>query len=95
MDLKVLRILFDDGAISSAEAVRVPFGKGWYLTCKKNNGDIVHVGTTREPGKPKLFRSLDAVASASTEIGFSELLVHVKEQKKEGGSTEDFKLEVQ
>ncbi len=92
MDIKALKILFDDKSLISAEAVRAPMENGWVLHFERRNGDITMIGTTREPAKAKIFRSLDAAASAVSEIGFIGFKVRLKEVVADVEAPEHFKL---
>jgi hypothetical protein len=92
MDIKALKILFDDKSLISVEAVRAPLEKGWILHFERRNGAITMIGTTREPEKAKIFRSLDAAASAVSEIGFVDFKIRLKEVVADVEAPKHFKL---
>ncbi|MCG8381736.1 MAG: hypothetical protein MJA28_05880 [Gammaproteobacteria bacterium] len=94
MDLKSLKVLFSDGGLTAAVAVKAPFEqKGWLLHFQRRNGGVAVIGTVREPEAGKVFRSLDAVASAAADVGFSQVLVKLTE--REEIDPDDFELKAQ
>ena len=80
MDLRSLRVIFDDGGLHTAEASRVDGTRKakWRLMFTRRNGERIAIGTTRAPDETKEFSSLDAVAVAAEEIGFTKFEVILK-----------------
>ena len=96
MDLRSLKILFEDGGLSAAEAVKdTDNGRAiWLLRFRRRNGDVAVIGTAKQPETAKIFRSLDAVQSAAEEVGFEGFSANwVKSEKVQ--KPEDFELKRQ
>ncbi len=84
MDLRSLKVLFSDGGLNAAIAMKAsPEKKGWLLHFQRRSGGVTAIGTVREPEIAKIFRSLDAVASAAADVGFTQVLVKFTEGKEE------------
>ena len=96
MDLKSLKVLFDDDSLKRAVAMRAPLQKkGWLLHFERRAGGLAVMGTVRDPGSGKVFRSLDAAATAAAEVGFAELQVKIIDKQAEGINPDNFELKAQ
>jgi len=96
MDLRSLKILFNDGGLTTAVVVKAPFEqKGWLLHFQRRSGGVAVIGTVRDPETAKIFRSLDAAASAAQDIGFPQVVVKLTEKEHEGINPDDFELRAQ
>lgn len=96
MDLKSLKVLFDDDSLKRAVAMRAPLqSKGWLLHFERRAGGLAVMGTVRDPETGKIFRSLDAAATAASDVGFAELQVKISDKKQEGIDPDDFELKAQ
>lgn len=96
MDLKSLKVLFADGSLKKAVAIRTPLQKkGWSLHFERRAGCLATMGTVRDPEAAKIFRSLDAVATAARDVGFVELQVKISEKEQEEIDFDDFELKTQ
>lgn len=95
MDLKSLKVLFEDDSLKRAVAMRAPLQKGWLLHFERRAGGLAVMGTVRDPGSGKVFRSLDAAATAAADIGFAELQVKIIDKQTEGIDPDGFELKAQ
>ena len=84
MDLRSLRVIFDDGGLHSAEASKIDSTTKtkWKLMFTRRNGEKISIGTARLPDETKEFSSLDAVAVAAEEIGFTKFEIALKKEGK-------------
>ena len=74
---KELKLLFDAGALTEAFVYREPLSKGWVIYFsgkKKEEGYILE----KKRGGQRVFKTLDAAASMSSEIGFRSIKVNVE-----------------
>lgn len=75
MEIKILKQLFAEGVIISAEIIPVgDNNKGWIMVIQKASGGAVTVFKSSQKIK-KVYKSVQGALSDAKEIGFKEAIV--------------------
>ena len=76
MELKELKVIFDNGGLKSVTIKRAPLMQGYILIAVNANKDV-HVMTSQreESNVPRAFKTIDAAVSNAQKIGFQKVTV--------------------
>ncbi|QUM76526.1 plasmid replication protein RepB [Moritella sp. 24] len=76
MELKELKVLFDNGGLKSVIIKRAPLMNGYILIVKTANNNV-HVMTSQreESNTPRAFKSIDAAAANAQKVGFKQISI--------------------
>lgn len=76
MELKELKILFDNGGLKAVTVKRAPLMNGYILIAETMNKNM-HVMTSQreESNTPRAFKSIDAAAANAQKIGFKQISI--------------------
>lgn len=76
MELKELKVLFDNGALKTATVKRAPLMNGYILIAETVNKNV-HVMTSQreESNTPRAFKTIDAAAANAQKIGFKKISI--------------------
>ena len=76
MELKELKVLFDNGGLKTVTIKRAPLMNGYILIVKTVNKNV-HVMTSQreESNTPRAFKTIDAAAANAQKIGFMKISI--------------------
>lgn len=76
MELKELKVLFDNGGLKAVTIKRAPLMNGYILIVKTVNKNV-HVMTSQreESNIPRGFKTIDAAAANAQKIGFKKISI--------------------
>ncbi|NQZ51937.1 MAG: plasmid replication protein RepB [Moritella sp.] len=76
MELKELKVLFDNGGLKTVTIKRAPLMNGYILIVKTVNKNV-HVMTSQreESNTPRAFKTIDAAAANAQKIGFKKISI--------------------
>ncbi|NQZ91797.1 MAG: plasmid replication protein RepB [Moritella sp.] len=76
MELKELKVLFDNGGLKTVTIKRAPLMNGYILIVKTVNKNV-HVMTSQreESNIPRAFKTIDAAAVNAQKIGFKKISI--------------------
>lgn len=76
MELKELKIIFDNGGLKSATIKKAPLMNGYILIIETTNKNVHVMTAQREDSNiPRAFKSIDAAISSAKKIGFQRITV--------------------
>lgn len=67
-------MLFSEGVLAKAQAVRNPMGAGYVLELFRSSAQTVPESMQTDKGKTRVFKTADAVLKTAHDIGFQEVL---------------------
>jgi len=76
LELKELKVLFDNGGLKTVTVKRAPLMDGYILIAETVNKNV-HVMTSQreESNIPRSFKTIDAAAANARKIGFKKISV--------------------
>ena len=76
MELKELKVIFDNGGLKTVTIKRAPLMNGYILIVKTVNKNV-HVMTSQreESNTPRAFKTIDAAAANAQKIGFKKISI--------------------
>ena len=76
MELKELKVIFENGGLKSVTIKRAPLMQGFILFAVNANKEV-HVMTSQreESNVPRAFKTIDAAVSNAQKIGFQKVTV--------------------
>lgn len=76
LEIKALKVLFDNGGLKSVTIKRAPLMDGYILIANTTNKNV-HVMTSQreESNTPRAFKSIDAAAANAQKIGFKKISI--------------------
>lgn len=75
MELKELKILFDNGVLKRPIITRNVMGEGYIVNVDAKNNNHYCISGQRTKGEPRVFKSIDAAAKNAHDIGFKQVLI--------------------
>ena len=76
MELKELKVLFDNGGLKRVMIKRAPLMNGYILIAETVNKNV-HVMTSQreESNTPRAFKTIDSAAANAQKIGFKKISI--------------------
>ena len=76
VEIKDLKVLFDNGGLKTATITNAMFGAGYIVVFDaKDKSKQYQIEGQRKRGEPRVFKTIDAAANNIREIGFQTLSV--------------------
>ncbi|MCP4588392.1 plasmid replication protein RepB [Pseudoalteromonas sp.] len=76
MEIKDLKMLFDNGALKAATVTEEMMGSGYVVVFNaKNKSHQYHISGQRTKGEPRVFKTIDAAVKNAYDIGFRTVTV--------------------
>lgn len=76
MELKELKVIFDNGGLKSVTIKRAPLMQGYILITVNANKEVHVMTSQREASNvPRAFKTIDAAVSNAQKIGFQKVTV--------------------
>lgn len=76
MEIKELKVLFDNGALKTVTVTKKMMGSGYVVIFDaKDKSKQYHISAQRTKGEPRVFKSIDAAVKNAHEIGFHTITV--------------------
>ena len=76
MEIKDLKVLFDNGALKSATVANEMMGVGYIVVFDaKDKSQQYHISGQRTKGEPRVFKTIDAAVKNAYDIGFRRITV--------------------
>ena len=74
MEIKDLKVIFDNGGLKSATIKRAPLMSGYILITETKNNKV-HVMTSQRENEnvPRAFKTIDAAVANAGKIGFMKI----------------------
>jgi len=76
LELKELKVLYDNGGLKTVTVKRAPLMNGYILIAETINKNV-HVMTSQreEANTPRAFKTIDAAAANAQKIGFKKISI--------------------
>lgn len=76
MEIKELKVLFDNGALKAATVTKAMMNTGYTVVFDaKDKSKQYHISGQRTKGDPRVFKTTDAAIKNAQEIGFRTITV--------------------
>ena len=74
MEIKDLKVLFDNGALKAATITKEMMGSGYVVVFDaKNKSQQYYISGQRTKGEPRVFKTIDAAVKNAYDIGFRDI----------------------
>ena len=76
MEIKELKVLFDNGALKTATVTKAMMNTGYTVVFDaKDKSKQYHISGQRTKGEPRVFKTTDAAIKNAHDIGFKTITV--------------------
>lgn len=76
MEIKDLKVLFDNGALKTVTVTKEMMGSGYVVVFDaKDKSQQYHISGQRTKGEPRVFKTIDAAVKNAYDIGFRTVTV--------------------